>query len=180
MATATRPVHRDATGSADGRRTTKRIWNNPFLIGAALLVAVVFLQWPMFKGMFYKLSGVEAPSSAVAWRDDFQKARGEAASSEKPVLLVFSAEWCPACIAMQHGVWADADVGKVANERFVPVYVDVDDREHTEVATRYGISAIPAVLIVDKEGRVLRQAASMSRSTTLRFLSDESAKNEQG
>src|SRR5687768_14553376 len=120
MVSDTGNVQNTVTGSSSQRKTTKSIWNNQFLISVAILAAVVLFQWPMLKGLYYKLSGVESPSSAVVWRDDFQTAQAEASSSEKPMLLVFSASWCPACISMQHGVWSDADVGKVANERFVP------------------------------------------------------------
>lgn len=180
MATETSPVQDTVKGPSSQRWATKRVWNNQFLIAAALLVTVVFLQWPMFKGLFYKLSGVEAPSSAVVWRADFPAAQAEALSSKKPMLLVFSASWCPACISMQHGVWSEADVGEIANQRFVPVYVDVDAPEHTETARRYEIGAIPAVLIVDSEGKVLRQAASMSRAATLKFLSEASAQDLPG
>lgn len=174
------PVQDTARAAVQERRSgTKRFWNSPFVFGAAVLAAVLFFQWPMFKGLFYKVVGGEAPS-AVQWREDFQAARAEAGSNEKPILLVFSASWCPACLMMKHDVWSDAAVGKLANKRFVPVYVDVDDPQHAALTSRYGIGAIPAVLIVDKDGKVLREASAMSRSTTLKFLSKDAAKDHVG
>ena len=102
-------------------------------------------------------------------------ATAEAKASDKPVLLVFSAAWCPPCNAMKHDVWPDAAVSRVVNSDFVPVYVDVDNPASAAVARRYGISGIPAVLVVDANGDVIRRESYMSRSTALDFLATDAA-----
>jgi thiol:disulfide interchange protein len=129
----------------------------------------------MLKGLAYRVSGIEAPASSIAWRGDFEAARAEAKASDKPVLLVFSATWCPPCNAMKHDVWPDAAVSQIVNSDFVPLYVDVDNPASVSIARRYGISGIPAVLVVDASGDVLRQESYMSRSTALDFLSADGA-----
>ena len=169
-----------ANGSADRVTVTKRIWNNQFLFGAAILALVIFLQWPMLKGMYYRVAKLEVPTSAIEWQDDVESAKVVAATSGKPILLVFSASWCPACKVMEHEVWPDPDVSQAANAGFVPVYVDVDDRQHAAVTRRYEVGAIPTVLIVDGDGTVLRQANSMSRSQALRFLTEGPRSNVDG
>jgi protein disulfide-isomerase len=137
---------------------------------ALVLGAVVYMQWPMLKGAYYKATNAQAPASAVAWRSDYAGALAESAQSGKPVLLDFTASWCPPCKVMKHDVWPDADVATAANGGYVPVLVDVDDPKNAEVAQRYGVRGIPSILIVDAKGRVLKQGAFMSKGEMLDFL----------
>lgn len=164
----------NSTASADASTASlgkaKRGVSYQTLIMLAIFGGVLFLQWPMLKGMFYRVAGVQ-PVATVEWQPDFEQASQLAAATEKPILLVFGASWCPGCVVMQHDVWSDATVGKVANEQFVPVYVDVDSSRQADIVRRYGVGAIPSVLIVDAGGQVLREANNMSRSATLKFLS---------
>lgn len=153
---------------AEGRVT--RLPGKGFLLAGVFLGAIMLLQWPMLKGLFYRASGIDAPISTIAWRNDFDSAMAEARASDKPLLLVFSASWCPPCIVMKHDVWPDAEVSKAVKNGFVPLHINVDDPRHADVAAGYDIQGIPAVLIVDTEGKVLRQESFMSRSETLEFL----------
>jgi thiol:disulfide interchange protein len=148
------------------------IWQRSqgWLIGAAILAVAVVLQWPMLKGHYYRTAGVAAPQSKIAWRENFAAAKAEARAKGKPILLVFGASWCPPCNTMKHEVWPDAEVGKVVERGFVPLYVDVDESPDAGLAAQYGIRGIPAVLVVDATGNVLRQSAYMSRTQTLQFL----------
>ena len=154
--------------SAEGGSTRPR--GKGLLLGGLLLGAILFLQWPMLKGLYYRASSSDAPKSTIAWRNDFHSALAEAEASDKPLLLVFSASWCPPCIVMKHEVWPDAEVSLAVNNGFVPLHIDVDDSGDAAIAARYGIRGIPAVLIVDAQGKVLRQESFMSRSGTLKFL----------
>ena len=143
--------------------------NRGNLLIALLFVVVLTIQWPMFKGLYYRVSGAPAPAGSIAWRTDFQAALDEARKLNRPVLVDFSAEWCPPCQMMKHDVWPDAEVGKVATASFVPVMMDVD--LNREVASRYGISSIPTVMILNPDGKVLQQESGMmSREELLTFL----------
>lgn len=140
------------------------------LVWVLLIGFLVYVQWPALKGLYYKATGVAAKTPAVAWRNDYQAALSEAARSRKPVLIDFSASWCPPCQVMRHEVWTDRRVGQVVNAGYVPLLVDVDDPKNAEVTRRYGVQGIPTILVVDARGRVLRQGAFMSRSELLVFL----------
>ncbi len=154
----------------DAEFNPTRLRGMGFLLVAVFLGAILFLQWPLLKGLFYRASGIDAPISTIAWRNDFDSATAEARASDKPLLVVFSASWCPPCIVMKHDVWPDTQVSEAVKNGFVPLHIDVDDPRHADVAARYDIQGIPAVLIVDADGRVLRHKSFMSRSETLKFL----------
>ena len=144
-------------------RPSKALW-----FGAALVAAVLFLQWPIFKGALYEAVGIETPTSTISWRGDFDAALAEAKASDKPVLLVFSASWCPPCNVMKREVWPDDEVEQSVSDRFVPLHIDVD--HSPTVAARYGIRSIPAIVVADAKGNVLRQASYMTPAETLAFL----------
>jgi thiol:disulfide interchange protein len=143
------------------------------LFWAALFAVVLTVQWPMLKGWYYRTTGAEAPASPIAWRTDLDGALAEARSADKRVLLDFSADWCPPCVAMKHDVWPHAEVASAVSTGFVAVFVDAD--RDTELGARYQVSAIPTVLVLDSDGRVLkRNDGFLSRSAMLRFLSKTS------
>lgn len=88
-----------------------------------------------------------APPAAVDWREGYEAAAAEARETGKPLLLVFSAWWCPPCNEMKHEVWPDEDVGALANSDYIPVMINRD--RHEALAAKYGVPSIPRIFIVD-------------------------------
>jgi thiol:disulfide interchange protein len=137
------------------------------LVWLAVGAFVVWMQWPMLKGAFYRATGAAAPA-AIDWRTDLDAALAEARSTGRLVLADFSADWCPPCVVMKHDVWPDDEIGALVARSYVPVLVDPDRDE--KAAARYGIDAIPAVLILDGSGRVVARAGYLPASGMRRFL----------
>ena len=140
------------------------------LLWAALIGGILYIQWPMLKGTYYKATGAQAPASAVAWRGGFDEALAESARTGKPVLVDFTASWCPPCKVMKHEVWPDGRVATAVNDGYVPLLVDVDDPKNAEVARRYGVRGIPTILVLDGKGNVLRSGSFMTAGDLLDFL----------
>ena len=70
---------------------------------------------------------------------------------------------------MKHDVWPAADVGQAVNAAYIPLAVDVD--RNGPVAERYRVDGIPAVMILDADGRVVRQTSGyLPASGVLEFL----------
>ena len=56
---------------------------------------------------------------------------------------------------MKRQVWADEQVAALVNAQFVPVAIDVDRPENSEVLTRYKIEGAPVTIVCDPRGNVL-------------------------
>jgi len=144
-------------------------WPSGWVI-AALIFAIVLLQWSSLKELYYNVAGIDAAESPIKWQHDLDAALISAKNKQRPVLLVFGASWCPPCKKMKRDVWPDPQVAEFVESNFVPLYVDVDDRSQAELSTRYSVSSIPAVFVLDSEGAAVDKRSSMSASATLAFL----------
>jgi len=133
-----------------------------------VLAVVVLMQWPMLKGLYYRAANTPVPPTSIEWRTDLDAALEEARRTHKQVLMDFSADWCPPCIAMKHDVWPDSGVAHALSESYVPLLIDVD--RDTVVSERYGVSGIPTILVLDDTGQVLRRAAFLTAPGMMRFL----------
>ncbi len=147
-------------------RTRLGPWED--VIWGLLLVGILVWRWPLLKGYYYKFAHVAAPATTIAWRTDLTQALAESKRTGKPVLVDFNAVWCPPCLAMKHDTWTDAGVERAVTQSTVPLLVDIDQDPAT--ASRYGIEAIPTVLMLDGDGRVLRTAGFLPPSGVLRFV----------
>ncbi len=92
---------------------------------------------------------------------DFEK---EVLQSDVPVLVDFWAPWCPPCRAI--GPTLDALADEYQGKAKV-VKVDVDDEP--EVASRYGVSSIPALLLF-KGGEQVGQLVGAHPKTSIANL----------
>jgi thiol:disulfide interchange protein len=85
---------------------------------------------------------------------------GELAASRKKVVMIdFTADWCSPCHQLDAEVFADPEMAKRINERFVSVRVVDRKREEGRNAgnvealeQRYNVRAFPTVVFVDADG----------------------------
>ena len=110
------------------------------------------------------------PPEKVIWRNDLAAAQREAATSNKPVLLYFTASWCGPCRQMRRNVWTEQTVADAMNA-YVPVRIDID--QHQALAEKYQAVTIPMMLVLDSDGKVTRALDhAVSADEMITWLSD--------
>jgi thioredoxin 1 len=104
-----------------------------------------------------------SPLISALTQDNFEK---EVLQSAKPVLVDFWAEWCGPCkmIAPLLDELADEYDGKIKIGK-----VNIDEQQ--ELATKYGIRAIPTLLLINK-GQVTEQMVGAKSKRDLKASLD--------
>ncbi|WP_410209806.1 thioredoxin family protein [Aquirhabdus sp.] len=110
------------------------------------------------------LAGVLLSTTAQAYdvnanaKADVQQALTAAQKSKKPVLLVFGADWCPDCRALDKALKTGKNAKLIAKS-FQLVKIDVGNFDHNvDLSDRYGSpikKGIPAAVILSPENQVL-------------------------
>lgn len=91
-------------------------------------------------------------SAGVAWHESYQAAQTACHSSQRPVLVIFTASWCEACQHLDSRLWANPEAAALLGACYEPVLVDVD--ANPQLARRMGISHIPSACVIDGNDRL--------------------------
>jgi thiol:disulfide interchange protein len=124
--------------------------------------------------MLYTFFPTRAPSELVTWRTSFPAAEAEAQRTGKPMLIYFTASWCPVCQGLKTTLWADPRVAQALN-KYVPVKLDVDLPENQPLAAAAaGPGAqsldLPAFVAADGHGQARMTVGGMDSAQFLSWL----------
>jgi YHS domain-containing protein len=92
----------------------------------------------------------------IPWRGDLGTARAEAASLGRLVWVQFAGPWCHNCHRMDRETFTNPAVLGDAVSHFIPVRLRSD--HHEDLALSYGLSALPATVILRPTGEVVSTA----------------------
>lgn len=90
----------------------------------------------------------------------FERARGEALKTNKKILLIFGADWCPPCIVFDRFVKSNSGLFAELSTKFVFVKIDFDQKSARQVMEYLGrpVRSIPNAFVVDPVlAHVIRQ-----------------------
>jgi len=93
----------------------------------------------------------------VPWRTDAAEARAEARQTGKPMLVLYTAGWCPPCQQLKADSFADPAVADQIAEHYVPLKLDHDrlTAQQAADAAAMGVAALPTLLVLDPAGQPL-------------------------
>lgn len=119
------------------------------------------------------------PKGSPDFKDTTATAMSAAKKSGKPVILVFSAAWCPPCQTMKRDVYPSAEV-KAFHDKFVWAYIDIDDPRNESAATKYGVNSIPHIEFLSAEGKeISKQIGGTSSKDFAKTLQNVLAKTNK-
>lgn len=139
-------------------RSGEQYYGNYMKLGTigliALTAAFAFVVYAAFSPAPPVPGGASASPSVV-----------QALASGRPVLLEFSATWCPPCRKVKPEVEA---LAREVEGKAEVVQIDVD--EQRDLAAQYRISSIPCFVAVKNGQEVSRQTGAISKSEMRRML----------
>jgi thiol:disulfide interchange protein len=94
------------------------------------------------------------PDGSPKFETNYKAALASAAKDGKPVIVVFSASWCPPCQANKKKVYP-SDAVKAYHDKFVWAYLDTDEEANAQVAKEFKVSGIPHIQFLSKAGKSL-------------------------
>ncbi|EEF63270.1 thioredoxin family protein [Pedosphaera parvula] len=102
------------------------------------------------------------------WSTDFTNTLKTAQARHHPVLMEFTAPWCPYCKMMETKVFKDRKVTDALNQ-FERVAVNIDN--NAELAAMHSVHGIPAFVILDSDGEeVVKSSGFMEAEPFTQFL----------
>ncbi len=124
-------------------------------------------------GLMLLLIGLSQCTSADqsgASSDEYTATLSQAAETGKPVVLVFTAAWCPPCQIMKKRVWPDPQVQQLIAGKYHKVVIDVDLPETRHISDQFGVQYLPTIVILDAAGNERKRANTMDVEQLLAFL----------
>ena len=101
-------------------------------------------------------------AAGVQWRTDPDAAIEEASSDGRPVMLYFTAEWCPPCHDLKAYVFSQPSFIE-KSKLFVPVYLDSDQPHSGSWAEEFGVVGYPTMVVVYPDGtEIVRVTGGMN------------------
>src|SRR5260370_3838018 len=95
-------------------------------------------------------------ANEIKWRPWSEKAFGEAATLDRPILLSISAVWCHWCHVMDETTYSNPGVIDLINREYLPIRVDNDLRP--DVNQRYNMGGWPTTAFLTSSGELLTGA----------------------
>jgi len=91
----------------------------------------------------------------IQWQTNLNEAHQDAVLENKPMLIVFDADWCKYCEKMDDKTFHDSSVSSYVNDKFIPVRLDL--AENAKVAEILEIERIPCTIALSPRADLLGQ-----------------------
>ncbi|MBY0312208.1 MAG: thioredoxin family protein [Phycisphaerales bacterium] len=96
-----------------------------------------------------------SPSGAVFSSQSFDDALAASRQQGRTLVVMFSAEWCGPCKAMENSTWRDPGVTTWVRDHAIALHVDVDQQR--AIADRFNARSLP-LLIAFRNGEVVERS----------------------
>lgn len=102
-----------------------------------------------------------------------EKAKKDALNSGKLIFIDAYASWCGPCKKMAATSFKDAEVAEIYNDKFINLKIDCEkDADGPEVSRLYKIKAYPTLLIIDGNGKLVKQIVGFQTADGLKAIAN--------
>lgn len=92
-------------------------------------------------------------SKLIEWQSSLKNAHQVSLQQNKPMMLVFGAEWCGYCKKLEKTTLSNPQLAKYINHTFVSVHIDVDEEER--IAQILDVKSLPCTIILSPDADLL-------------------------
>jgi thiol:disulfide interchange protein len=141
------------------------VWKRraPWILAAAVIAMGSYVghtAWQTHRG--------EAALNATALEFlPLDQALSRARLQGKPVLVDFSAIWCPTCRVLHADVFTNAGVKQAITSGYVLARVDYEAPDARAFMQRYAVQAFPTLLVLAADGSLVRRVPISFDPTTM-------------
>ena len=147
-------------------------------IGWVVAVLLVIVAW----AGAHALRGGGGKEVMSGWADGMPAGQQLAQEADKPMVVLFTAGWCPPCQSLKKNVLAKGEVNDALQAGFVPVQIDLTDRSannpNLAVAQQYGVQSIPTVIAMTSDGEPIGAYGGGDSVTTFTGWLDRMSSND--
>lgn len=129
----------------------------------------------IFAALFASASLVIA---APKFQSSFEEAREKAEVENKPLVVIFSAKWCPPCEQMRRVVYPSKELKRFHDE-FVWAYLDTEELENQALMQKYGVLTVPHITVHNLDGLVTSELRGAVGKTQLAQALSEVLSSEE-
>lgn len=107
----------------------------------------VFKITPLLIVALFLLAAQPVWSAQINWQKSYSDALQVSRDENKPIMLVFTADWCVFCKKLEAETFTDLAVVNYLNEHFVTVQVDRD--KETQMVKDFRVQGIPDIYFLE-------------------------------
>jgi thiol:disulfide interchange protein len=141
------------------------------------LLGTLLLAWSLGATLTSRAAEPTATTSVkhglITWQSSFEEALKLAGQKKKPLLVDFYADWCTTCEDMARTTYKDKRVVARAKQ-FIPVIVNFD--KQTDIVKKYDVEALPTILFLDSQGKVLLKSLGYQKAPAFAKLMDKATR----
>lgn len=155
--------------SSKTERKTTNMRKLAAFVGVGLM-SMVFMSSTCSSDTGEKADGLSvSPAPGISFKKtSFEDAKAEAKKTGKLIFIDAYTDWCGPCKRMAATSFKDPQVGDIYNKNFINLKVEMEkDKDGPELARKYRVVAYPTLLIIDGNGKLVKQAVGMRNKDQL-------------
>ena len=159
----------DTPTTDNSTSTNKPKRNNRLWIMVCVLMVIGIFAWPTLRRAYRNISPEQIAQAHGIWGASWDDAAALSLQSGKPILIDFTADWCPPCKILNEEIFPQPEVLNAITSHYIPLRADISNSSSpgTPLGEKYQVSAIPTLLIVDAKGNVLNKQVGLASASAL-------------
>lgn len=143
--------------------TNKPKSNNRLWLLVIVLAIIGIFAWPTLRRAYRNISPEQIAQAHGIWGTSWDEASALSLQTGKPILIDFTADWCPPCKILNEEVFPQPEVLSAITTNYIPLRADISNSSSpgTPLGEKYDITAIPTLLIVDAQGDVINKQVGL-------------------